>query len=426
MKRAFYSIFYSALILAGSVHAMSSRQAIDMIKAAATNDQPEASAATNTPSAATNRVEAGTIPVESAPVPKPASGSAIKGTIATGSFCRPSIAIAADGRAFVSAEGPDMGSTYTWTLAPGATAWTGGLAIEGTKNGPADAGRVYLPVTLPNGITAGRLGPKEWGKMHGPFIVVQKPNGKTSFRFTGYTTGAPRLAYWSGKSFLMTKNGAWAELDDAGAFLRTGTWPAGGTGEKFAFDIGPDGRWHTAVNGYSAEDAGYASSPGVGPSGGHRVTWAKYSAFPSMGNDLCYVSVVGTTNGAVISTVYGSDPESRRLRLQRVTKAGSMVYPVDKLCDLGPAALEDRCPPRLVNTPAGVIVVWRRGTDLLYGRTEGLERTARGKGDYAPRRLAAGSFPAAAWDPRAKALTVVFCAGGGLQAQSIPLATLAK
>ena len=315
----------------------------------------------------------------------PVTATAAAATIAQGTFVRPAIAVSASGAIHVAAEGPNMASGHAWTWT--GKKWQGGQIVAASKD---TAGRCYLFDVAPSGIIVWRWGNKEYGKLHGPGLYAA---GKVSY--PGLTTGAARLAHDGSRTYLMSKNGAWAELDAQGSPTRTGSFPAGQTGEKFDFFITPAGVWHTAHNGFSKEASAYTSSKTA------RQTWAAYADYPDQGNDLCYPSVCAVDGKAYcISTLGGST------RVQ-VMDAGKPRFPLNRLGTLGKATLEQRCPPRLVATRTGVAAVWRAGKTILAVNVE-----AGLKGRKAA-RVADGTYPAAAPMPDGS-IALVFVEPGRL------------
>lgn len=329
--------------------------------------------------------------------------------ISPGSYARPAIAVGPDGSLFVASEGAKMQSVHLFVRTAGSGSWSDTLLAHSERGGPCDASRVYVADIVVDADgwcwVSMRCGPKEWGKLHGPAIYVRAPSGSGSWRFLGLTTGAARLGLdpaFPGQAILLAKDGAWGAIDRHGNVTRTGNYPAGKTGEKFDLDI-KGSTWATAHNGFSSESS--AVSIGTA-SGGKRQTWAAHQSYPAQGNDLCYPSVCIVT-GAV-TRVYAQSVYDKQLRLQ-VFKNGRPVYPVDKLPSLGAAALEDRCPPRLIATSAGVVAVWVNAGSIYRVN---VHRAIKGKAKAA--RIGAGSNPAVCIDGLGR-IHLVYVHGGALR-----------
>ncbi|MFO7535711.1 MAG: hypothetical protein R6X19_08530 [Kiritimatiellia bacterium] len=390
------------VFMALSIQAMSSRQAVEAVKAAISN-APASPTAPAAP-AVTNVVVA-----ETAPVSVPISDA-----ISVGTFVRPAIAIANDGSVFVAAEGSSMQSVYLYTFLRGSAKWAGGVIARCERGGLVNTSRVYVPdVVVDRGgwvFVFMRCGPKEWGVLHGPAVYVRAPTGSGQWQFLGMTTGAARADIDDGNPgtvYLLSKDGAWGAVSRQAVIERKGTFPgAGRTGEKFDFDI-VGSRWYTAMNGYSAMPAAF----GWGfENAGSRATWAAHAAYPGQGDDLCYPSVCADLN--VPGRVYIASVFSGRLRVQ-VMVDGKPQFPIDNLADLGEATMEDRCPPRLVCTSKGVVAIWKNGNDI---QAVIVSRALAGKAK--PVRICAGSFPAAAVDAAGK-INIVYISGGALRIKTM-------
>lgn len=328
------------------------------------------------------------------------------GVIAAGVFERPVVAVGADGAVYVAAEGGGMGSVWFFRQPAGKSTWTGGLVVKSEKGGAADASRVYVPDIAEKDGTVWvsmRLGVKEWGSMYGPGVWIHKPDGSGAFYFLGektaanLTKGAARLAIDPGLGVvLMAKNGVWGAVGADGAVTRTGTFPAGLTGEKFDFDIDGAGTWHTAHNGSAFEPSAYART------GSGRQTWADLVAYPEQADDLRYISICAADGKAYcIANLGGST------RVQ-VMDAGRPRFPIAALPSLGAGNMEQRCPPRLAAAPGGVVAVWRAGKDIVAVRVEAGLKGAK------PVKVAGGEFPDVAAGPDGR-LHLVFVAEGALR-----------
>jgi hypothetical protein len=325
------------------------------------------------------------------------------GVIAKGSYARPSAVFGDDGTMYVGAEGPGMSSMNLFTRT--GSGWTGGTVVKSIRGGEADAGRVYVgSICTANGFVylSMRLGPKEWGTMHGPGVYTMDcKTGKGSFFFPGITVGGARMAVSDGKPYLMAKNGAWGQLNTSGHAVLRGTFPAGGTGEKFDFAVSGAG-WFTCHNGCRAEPSAFAYGT---VSGGKRVTWADYGTYGRWyGNDLVYPSICPSGDVCYISTVLGGSA-----KLQ-VMKNGKPLYPINKLFDLGPAALEDRHPPRMAASPKGAAITYNRGKgDIVWGYIDAMRAGAQ------PTKIASGSNPTIVWSPAKKAFMIVYVGNNELR-----------
>lgn len=319
------------------------------------------------------------------------------GIIASGSFVRPAVTVADDGTVYVAAEGPAMKSV--WFYRSNGDSWTGGKIVESQIGGPADASRVYVPDIAEDAGTVWismRLGTKEGGSMHGPGLYTWTGNAG-SFRFTKLTTGAARLAAYNGSCFMLSKNGTFGQFDKSGNLVKVGTFPAGLTGEKFAFAIAPDGKWHSVHNGSAFEPSAYAVT------GISRKTWADLATYPDQADDLRYPSICVVQGKAYASSVHGG-----RNRIQ-VMEAGRPRYSIAALPSLGTATMEQRCPPRLVAAPGGAVAIWRDGKSIV---AVNVESCLAGKAK--PARVATGEYPAAAVGPDG-AIHLVYVQGANLK-----------
>lgn len=327
------------------------------------------------------------------------------GQIAAGPFYRPAVAVGDDGRVFVAAERPAFQAVhlYTWT----GKKWEGGEVIHTQKGGAANTSRLYVPRVVVDRdgwcFVSMRCGPKEWGTLHGPAIYIRSPKGEGKWTFLGerspanLTLGGARLALdKQGRCVLLSKNGVWGVINRDGTCTEKAQFQAGLTGEKFDFAIDDSGVWHSAHNGSRLETSMY------GRTGQAKQAWASEPAYPDMANDLNYPSIAVTSNGVawIASTL------EVRLRVQSVSAAGKTRWPINALLDLGPAAVMDRCPPKIVSTPSGVKVLYRRGKDLVI-------RPVQPLGDGVV--FAQGDFPSAAYGGRLGGLAVVWVGNGGLQ-----------
>lgn len=326
------------------------------------------------------------------------------GLVAAGAFVRPVVAQGPGGVLFVAAEGPRMASVCLYVYQAGK--WAGGPVMVSEHGGQVDAGRIYVPDLVVDADgwawTTARAGIKEWGKMYGPCVWIRAPDGKGVFKFLAFSKGAARIALdpaRPGRAIVMSKDGAWAEVDRTGRRTVQGSFPAGKTGEKLAFTIdGPT--WWTAMNGYSAQSAAVASGPAAA---GKRLTWADWSTYQDQSSDLCYCSVAVGSNGVgYVAAVLGG-----HLRVQ-VVQRGAVRFPVNRLGDLGSAKLEDRCPPKLVQTGLGMVAVWSGSAGIMAVRVD--EALA---GRAKPVRIGSGAMPSvcALADGR---LAVVSVTGAGL------------
>ena len=327
------------------------------------------------------------------------------GMIAAGAFWRPCVAVGEDGKIYVAAESPPMKAIhlYVWT----GKKWEGGKVAEVQQGGEINTSRIYVTRVVVDRdgycFVSMRCGPKEWGVLHGPAIYIRTPKGDGKWTFLGersaanLTLGGARLALdKQGRCVLLSKNGVWGVINRDGTCTEKAVFQAGLTGEKFDFAIDDTGVWHSAHNGSQLETSMY------GRSGKAKQPWAAEPAYPDMANDLNYPSICATSNSVawIASVLEG------RLRIQSVSADGKMRWPINALLDLGPAAVMDRCPPKLVDTPSGVKVLYRRGKDLVI-------RPVKAASDEAV--FAQGDFPTAAYSGRLGGLAVVWVGGGGMQ-----------
>jgi hypothetical protein len=386
-RRQFYSIFYSTLITYSAL-AMTSRQAVDAVKASVTGALVQASAASTT-----NYVES---------APAEMTVKAAGAVVAAGTFVRPVIAAGPDGRLYVAAEGPGMASIVLYVF--DGKRWSGGTVVTASM---ATALRCYVP-----DIEVGadgtcwvsfRWGKKEGGRLHGPGVWIRAPNGTGKLIYPHLTTGAARIEPDGAGVVLMSKNGAFGRIDKSGTVTSGGMMKAGlGTGEKF--DLDTQGEvWAVAINGCTAQP----SSITVGTAaGGQRVTSFDHGVFPGLGNDLNYTSVLlhkGTAWAAMI--------ESGKLRLNALTGT-ALRWPATAPASLGAGTMDQRCPPRLVAAKAGPSVIWRRGQEIVMADIE------KGLKGAAPVRLASGIYPSAATGPDGR-VHLVYVDGAGLHYKEV-------
>lgn len=400
MKMRTLNLLLTAILAApGLASAMSSRQAGDIL-AAVTN------AATQP--AVTN--------VAPAPAPAPAQPAQAPSTelVAAGDFYRPAIAMGKNGMIAVAAEGPRLGSVHLYTLPAGAKKWTGGVVMQTQRGGTLNCSRIYVPDVAVDSdgwtfVTA-RCGPKEWGTLHGPAAWIQDPKGKGALYVINFTIGAARLGLEPGKpgaAIVMSKNGTWARLERSGRLAQVSTFPAGLTGEKFAFAITPAGTWHTAHNGSALQASAYAWGTAAG---GRRITWADDKTYPDMANDLNYPSLLVTEDGVA----WCASVLSGRLRVQRISPAGALRWPATALGDMGPAKHGDRCPPRLAVAGGRLLAVWEAPGGTIT-RTDVLLAL---KGKAAPKVVCQGTQPAVCSDAAGR-LHMVYIQAGALRYRAL-------
>ena len=287
---------------------------------------------------------------------KPAVPAAV---IAAGNFARPVVSVDGKGVVRVAAEGPKMDSIHLWTWT--GKAWEG---VEIVRSSPSTASRVYVP-DIEGGIVSWRYGNKEGGPMRGPGYWQ---DGKTFY--PGLTEGAARLATSDAGTILMSKGGEWINLDTGAR----GRYPAGLTGEKFDFAIDRD-TWATAHNGFSGE----ASRITIGGKG---TTWASYAEYPDQGNDLNYPCAAIADGAAWAAAVYAG-----RVCVNS-WDGKALGWPATALLDLGPATMQERCPPRLYALSGAVYAVWQHKGAIYRKRIP----------DGPQERLATGTMPAVAAD----------------------------
>jgi hypothetical protein len=234
---------------------------------------------------------------------------------------------------------------------------------------------------------------KEGGKIRGPGIYR---DGKETFH--GWSEGAARLAMSQDGPILMSKEGAWENL----ATGEKGRYNAGRTGEKFAFDI-RGATWATCHNGYSDETGQVSIN-------GQRQAWLDYAAYPKQGYDLCYPDVLIAPDGSV----WCASVISGRLLAQQIVK-GKPRWPLKALLDLGPATMQDRCPPRLVASSAGVQVVFvRDGSIYRINVTQAIKGKAKAV------RICSGSMPDVCLDSKGSIHLCYVDGTGSLRHMIIP------
>ncbi|MFZ4394192.1 MAG: hypothetical protein ACOYOU_01040 [Kiritimatiellia bacterium] len=384
-KTRFLTAFASLVLVAFSLSAMTSKQAIDLLKASVPSNA--------TPAAVTNSVE-------SAPVQVPAAGtiestpSALPGNemVAAGSFARPNIAVGANGKIFVAAEGPGMRSVWRYTTT-GTGAWKGRQFVQGTLQ---TALRTYVVNIIPGGedgegIFCWRYGPKDGGKLHGPGVFR---DGKETFE--NISIGCARLAVTPDGPILMSRGGVFKNLT-TGAI---GHYNAGDSGEKLAFAVSPNGKiWATAGN-------GCRELPSPVSINGQRQTWADYGTYGQWyGGDMNYPSVAIASDGSVwcVSVLGG------RLRAQHIVN-GKCQFPTTALRDLGDASVEERHAPPMVVSGAKVWCFYRIGKDIYRIN---VAKPSKGK-----ERIASGEYPAVARGPDGR-IHLVYVSGGSLHYKTL-------
>ena len=282
------------------------------------------------------------------------AAAAPDGLVASGNYARPTL----DGLT-VAAEGPGMASLYRWTRA--ASAWKGGLVVSAS---PATAGRCYVP-RLAGGVMSWRWGNKEAGKLHGPGLLV---GGR--ILYPGLTEGAARLALTPAGVVLMSKNTEWGLLDASGAVIKRGTFSPGmSTGEKFGFRV--DGQtWAVCHNGWSGQPSALAYGTSAGAI--RRVTWADRAVYPSQGDDLNYPALAIHSGAFWCASVLAG-----QLRVNCYRKGG-LRWPATALPTLGPATLQERCPPALVTDGGRLWAVWcYKGQIMLADVERVIKRKAK-------------------------------------------------
>lgn len=310
--------------------------------------------------------------------------------VAAGAFARPAIGIHG-GTVTVAAEGPGMASIWVYRLEAGK--WIGGKRLSGSG---ATAARVY-GLSVADGTSAFRFGPKTGGTWKGPGLIM--PSGAVIR--TQLTTGAARLATDPKGLILMSKDANWGRVNPDGTTSKPRRFAGLSTGEKIAFDVSGY-TWAVGMNGYSKQDASVAVGPAEGP--GKVTAVASFKAFPAMGSDLLYCSVVISGPDVWFASSYGG-----RLRINCVTN-GRARWPVTALADLGPCVAGDRCPPRLLAVKGRVFAIWEApGRSIMRVDVEAML-----KGKAKPVRICAGSQPAALVDTDGR-VRVVYIGEGGIR-----------
>jgi hypothetical protein len=318
-----------------------------------------------------------------APVAVPEVVDSQASLVAVGTFARPAIGYHA-GTWTVAAEGAGMASIWVYRLQGGK--WIGGEAVHGSAQ---TADRVYVP-SVAGGLVSFRFGPKTGGTWKGPGLVM--PDNRVIR--TQLTTGAARLAVDGQGLILMSKDSAWGRVNADGSIGQRGRFAGLSTGEKLSFAVSTSGLWTVGMNGYSKQDASVA----VGTQAGGKITAvASFRTFPEMGGDLIYCSVAfGPDGSAWWASSFGG-----RLRINKVAN-GKARWSPEAPRNMGPCVAGDRCPPRLVSLPSGVVAIYE-----APGRKIMRQDLPSGKAA----QIATGSQPAAAVGPDGR-IVIVFVDNG--------------
>ena len=170
-----------------------------------------------------------------------------------------------------------------------------------------------------------------------------------------------------GRAVWYSASGKWIKLQNGAgtstSVIEGGQMFAGLGGEKNVFWISKSFNpvWHGAVGGYNRWDSSYQNSvrnsKGLGT-----VKWAAYSAYPSQGDDMCYVSCVSDVRKpqwAYIACDFGPGKGV----CMNIWKPGGMVYPITKLLTVdanGTSGLRRFAPQMSPCPTGGVFIAWTR------------------------------------------------------------------
>jgi len=258
---------------------------------------------------------------------------------------RPSIAVDSANRPHVVADnaGSDANNKWLYIYHKLSGGWTEGVLAQGDCNkGPYRASRVYLPHieidAADRAWISCKFGPKECGTMHGQGVwMLEKVSSAPKTSWFTYVDkakthkGNGNLSLDVNKpdqGVVLATSGKWLKLNSAGKELGKGQMDMGASGEKIRFLIasqkGGKSVWHAAMSGYSKESSKYRNSLMSG-----RITWAAYSAYKEMGEDMrhpaigidradprrCYISI--RFKAGLVINVYGG--------------AGKMLFSPSKL-----------------------------------------------------------------------------------------------
>jgi len=321
-------------------------------------------------------------------------------------------------------------------------AWSGGVFAVGSPGGRYDASRLYIGQIeidpLDRAWISCKMGTKEFGTMLGQGVwlfrdVATDPNpAEVFFRYVVVYKGMGMVATdskYPNQGVVLGTFGNYLILNDRGESLQRGSLNAGQGGEKVRFRIAsyaprfgsgtgsePDGVWHTCMNGFSAEDAKYQNSLRR-QAGLLNVTWARYSRYPVMGDDLCHPGIGidrSDPRVAYMGCVFYGDV------CVNVWTGDRMTAPPDALHVVGTgAARETRHGPAFAPAPGaegGSFVFWTAGGRIKMGfiSREGRvadQLTVGTETLPTPVDIAPGRFPAATLDQDGH-LHLVYVNGG--------------
>jgi len=313
---------------------------------------------------------------------------------------RPSIVALANGRVVIAFDRA-MKSIGTASETPGGGFQVKTLATSSKTPGPDlfNASRLYVTSLASDGtgwVCAWRCGIKEWGSesVYGPAVADQVTAVSMAF-----CKGAARIAYDPVKRIyaILSKDGACLEIDNNLKRLGRADMALGSSGEKLAFAIGPDGRRHAVMSGYSKQGSSYIVS------GGKRVEWAAYRAYPDMSPDENYPGIgLYNRNKAIVGAVYGG-----WLRYN-VIKGGVPVHDPANLPSLGAATKGDRMGPSFCRARWGMRAFWQVGQSVFMG--------SPGKASQA---ICEGSNPAATWNAARGCITLAYIRAGAVCVREI-------
>ncbi|MFW5870850.1 MAG: FG-GAP repeat domain-containing protein [Verrucomicrobiota bacterium] len=173
--------------------------------------------------------------------------------------------------------------------------------------------------------------------------------------------------HYPNECVVMTMDGYWGIVNDAGVTTSTGQMGPRASGEKFRFRISPQqgqrGIWHGVMNG---SRAGGSSAYRNSVMGSDQI-WATYNPYSSQGDDHNHPGVCNDLENpkmAYIASVYEqtakfvTDPPG--LSMQIYDGNGNMIFGTDNLLMIDPhAKFVHRCPPAMAPAHGGgVWIAW--------------------------------------------------------------------
>jgi hypothetical protein len=311
---------------------------------------------------------------------------------------RPAICALADGRVVVTFDRA-MKSIGAVSETP-----TGGFSVKtiatsSKVSGPGlfNASRLYVTSVATDGtdwVCAWRCGIKEWGSesVYGPAVANSWAGREDAPKSIAFCKGAARIAYDPIRCtyFVLSKDGACLEITGRLNVVGRADMSLGSSGEKLAFAIGPDGRRHAVMSGYSKQGSSYIAT------GGKRVEWAAYASYPDMSPDENYPGIaLYNRNKAMACAVYGG-----QLRYN-IIKNGVCQKSPSNLPSMGTATQGNRIGPAAVKSVCGVRVFWQAGPSVVMGQV--------GK---AAQVICGGSEPTACWNAARDCISLAYVRGG--------------